>query len=42
MRLIGDPVERTRLAAGAWSAATALPSWTEAGRQFAQALDAVT
>jgi glycosyltransferase involved in cell wall biosynthesis len=42
MRLIGDPVERTRLAAGAWSAATALPTWVEAGRQFAQALDAVT
>jgi glycosyltransferase involved in cell wall biosynthesis len=40
MRLIGDPTERTRLSAGAWSAATTLPSWSEAGRQFAQALDA--
>jgi len=42
MRLIGDPAERARLTAGAWSAATALSTWEDAGRQFAQALDAVS
>ena len=41
MRLIGNPAERARLAAGARAAAAALPSWAEAGRQFAQALDGI-
>jgi glycosyltransferase involved in cell wall biosynthesis len=40
-RLIGDPAERARLTAGARAAAAALPTWDDAGRQFAQALDAV-
>jgi glycosyltransferase involved in cell wall biosynthesis len=41
MRVIGDPCERARLAAGARIAAKALPNWTEAGRRFAQALDRI-
>ncbi len=41
MRLIGNPAERARLAAGAHIAAAALPSWAEAGRRFAQALDGI-
>jgi glycosyltransferase involved in cell wall biosynthesis len=41
MRLIGDPVERARLAAGARAWANKLPTWLDAGRLFAQALDAV-
>lgn len=40
IRLIGNPAERARLAAGARAAAAALPTWDDAGRQFAQALDA--
>ena len=41
MRLIGSPAERARLAAGARAAAAALPTWDDAGRLFAQALDGV-
>jgi len=40
-RLIGDPTERARLAGGARAAAAALPTWEDAGRLFAQALDLV-
>ena len=40
MRLIGNPAERARLTAGARAAAAALPTWDDAGRLFAQALDA--
>jgi glycosyltransferase involved in cell wall biosynthesis len=40
-RLIGDPAERARLTAGARSAPAALPSWQDAGRRFAEALDMV-
>jgi glycosyltransferase involved in cell wall biosynthesis len=40
-RLIGDPAERARLAAGTRAAAVALPTWEDAGRLFAQALDLV-
>jgi glycosyltransferase involved in cell wall biosynthesis len=40
-RLLENPDERMRLAAGARAAAAGLPRWPEAGRQFAQALDAV-
>jgi glycosyltransferase involved in cell wall biosynthesis len=40
-RLIGDPAERGRLAAGTHAAAAALPTWKDAGRLFAQALDLV-
>jgi len=40
-RLIGDPDERARLTAGARAAAATLPTWDDAGRKFAQALDAV-
>jgi hypothetical protein len=40
-RLIGDPSERERLAAGTRAAAVALPTWEDAGRLFAQALDLV-
>lgn len=39
MRLIGNPAERARLAAGARTAAAAQPTWEDAGRQFAQALE---
>jgi glycosyltransferase involved in cell wall biosynthesis len=39
MRLIGSPAERARLAAGARAAAQELPTWADAGRLFAQALD---
>jgi glycosyltransferase involved in cell wall biosynthesis len=39
MRLIGSPAERARLNAGARAAAAALPTWNDAGRLFAQALD---
>jgi glycosyltransferase involved in cell wall biosynthesis len=40
-RLIGDPSERAQLAAGTRAAAVALPTWEDAGRLFAQALDLV-
>jgi hypothetical protein len=40
MRLIGDPTERARLTAGARAWATRLPTWTDAGRLFAEALAA--
>ena len=40
MRLIGNPAERARLTAGARAAAATLPTWDDAGRLFAQALDA--
>ena len=39
MRLIEDPAELARLAAGARAAAAALSTWDDAGRQFSQALD---
>ncbi len=42
MRLIGHPGERARLTAGARAAAAALPTWDDAGRLFAQALDAMS
>jgi glycosyltransferase involved in cell wall biosynthesis len=41
LRLIGNTAERARLAAGAHAAAAALPTWDDAGRRFAQALDEV-
>jgi glycosyltransferase involved in cell wall biosynthesis len=41
MRLIGNPAERARLAAGARAAAAALPTWEESGRRFAQVLDGI-
>jgi glycosyltransferase involved in cell wall biosynthesis len=41
MRLIGNPAERARLAAGARAAAAEFPTWSDAGRLFAQVLDAV-
>lgn len=41
MRLIGNPAERARLTAGARAAAGALPTWDDAGRLFAQALEQV-
>jgi glycosyltransferase involved in cell wall biosynthesis len=41
MRLVGHPDERARLTAGARAAAATLPTWDDAGRQFAQALDQV-
>lgn len=40
-RLIGDSTERATLAAGARAAAAKLPTWEDAGRQFAQALNQV-
>lgn len=39
MRLIGHSAERARLTAGARAAAATLPTWEDAGRLFAQALD---
>ena len=39
MRLIGNPAERARLTAGARAAAAKLPTWPEAGRLFAHALE---
>jgi glycosyltransferase involved in cell wall biosynthesis len=39
MRLIGSPADRVRLNAGARAAGAALPTWDDAGRLFAQALD---
>ncbi|MGH6770962.1 MAG: glycosyltransferase family 4 protein [Xanthobacteraceae bacterium] len=39
-RLFADPAERERLSAGARAAAATLPTWEEAGRMFARALDA--
>jgi hypothetical protein len=39
MRLIGNPAERARLTAGARAAAATLPTWDDAGRQFAQVLE---
>jgi glycosyltransferase involved in cell wall biosynthesis len=41
MRLIGNPAERARLAAGARAAAATLPSWDDAGQLFADALEQV-
>ncbi|MCC6891135.1 MAG: glycosyltransferase family 4 protein [Hyphomicrobiales bacterium] len=41
MRLIGHRSERARLATGARTAAASLPTWEQAGRQFAQVLDRV-
>jgi glycosyltransferase involved in cell wall biosynthesis len=41
MRLIGNPAERARLTAGARAAAATLPTWDDAGRLFAQALEQV-
>jgi glycosyltransferase involved in cell wall biosynthesis len=41
-RLIGDPVERDRFAAGARTAAGRLPTWQESARLFAGAIEAVT
>jgi glycosyltransferase involved in cell wall biosynthesis len=38
-RLIESPGERVRLATGARAAAASLPTWTDAGRLFSQALD---
>jgi glycosyltransferase involved in cell wall biosynthesis len=40
-RLIESPGERAQLATGARAAAASLPSWTDAGRLFSQALDLV-
>jgi len=37
-RLVTDPQERNRLAAGARSAAASLPTWTESARVIARAL----
>jgi glycosyltransferase involved in cell wall biosynthesis len=39
IRLIGNPAERARLTAGARAAAAKLPTWSESGRLFAQALE---
>jgi glycosyltransferase involved in cell wall biosynthesis len=39
-RLLENADERSRLAAGARAAARKLPTWQQAGRQFAQALEA--
>ena len=41
MRVIGNPAERARLTAGARAAAATLPTWDDAGRLFAQALEQV-
>jgi glycosyltransferase involved in cell wall biosynthesis len=41
MRLVGHPDERARLAAGARAAAATLPTWDDAGRLFARALEQV-
>jgi glycosyltransferase involved in cell wall biosynthesis len=41
MRLVGHSAERARLTAGARAAAATLPTWDDAGRLFAQALDQV-
>ncbi len=41
MRLVGHPAERARLTAGARAAAATLPTWDDAGRLFAQALEQV-
>ena len=35
-RLVQDPIERQRLARNAARAATTLPSWADAGRQFVE------
>jgi glycosyltransferase involved in cell wall biosynthesis len=40
-RLLTQPAERARLAAGAQAAAATLTTWPEAGMQFAQALDGI-
>lgn len=39
-RLIEDTAERARLAAGAWAAAAALPSWEQSAKLFADAIEA--
>jgi glycosyltransferase involved in cell wall biosynthesis len=41
MRLVGDAAERARLTQGARRAAALLPTWEDAGRRFAHALDLV-
>jgi glycosyltransferase involved in cell wall biosynthesis len=38
-RLIEDSAERARLAAGAWRAAAALPTWEQSAEQFAEAIE---
>jgi glycosyltransferase involved in cell wall biosynthesis len=40
-RLLDEPAEREKLAAGARAAAATLPTWDEAARQFARVLDAL-
>jgi len=39
-RLIEDSGERARLAAGAWAAAAALPTWEESAKLFGEAIEA--
>jgi glycosyltransferase involved in cell wall biosynthesis len=39
-RLIEDSEERARLAAGAWAAAAALPTWEQSARLFAEVIEA--
>jgi glycosyltransferase involved in cell wall biosynthesis len=39
-RLIEDSEERARLAAGAWTAAAALPTWEQSSKLFAKAIEA--
>jgi glycosyltransferase involved in cell wall biosynthesis len=40
-RLIEDPKERDRLAAGAWAAAAEIPNWAQQAELFSQAIEAV-
>ena len=40
-RLIEHPAERRRLAAAAWTAAAALPTWEESATLFSRAIEAV-
>ena len=40
-RLIGDPIERERLAAGARAAASTLPTWRDSAALFAGVLDSI-
>ena len=39
-RLVEDPGERRRLAAGAWAAAATLPTWEASAKLFAEAIGA--
>jgi glycosyltransferase involved in cell wall biosynthesis len=41
-RLIHNPDERARLAAGARAAAAALPAWVDSARLFAQVLEGLS